>query len=72
MFAPFSPIMIVGALVLPETSVGMIDDFRIGAVKLGMLANKEVIDAVADALEHHRPDCVPGDDEDVDDQPARP
>ena len=31
------------------------DDFRIGAVKLGMLANKEVIDAVADALEHHRP-----------------
>ena len=31
------------------------DDFRIGAVKLGMLANKEVTDAVADALEHHRP-----------------
>jgi hydroxymethylpyrimidine/phosphomethylpyrimidine kinase len=31
------------------------DDFRIGAVKLGMLANREVIDAVADALEHHRP-----------------
>jgi hydroxymethylpyrimidine/phosphomethylpyrimidine kinase len=31
------------------------DDFRIGAVKLGMLANKQVIDAVADALEHHRP-----------------
>ena len=31
------------------------DDFRIGAVKLGMLANKEVIDAVADALERHRP-----------------
>src|SRR5436190_5444135 len=33
-------------------------DFRIGAVKLGMLANKEVIDAVADALEHHRPAFV--------------
>jgi len=31
------------------------DDFRIGAVKLGMLANAEVIHAVADALEHHRP-----------------
>src|SRR5688572_21192947 len=34
------------------------DDFRIGAVKLGMLANKEVIDAVADALERHRPTFV--------------
>ena len=31
------------------------DDFRIGAVKLGMLANRQVIDAVADALERHRP-----------------
>jgi hydroxymethylpyrimidine/phosphomethylpyrimidine kinase len=31
------------------------DDFRIGAVKLGMLANAEVIGAVADALEHHQP-----------------
>lgn len=31
------------------------DDFRIGAVKLGMLANTEVIYAVADALEHHKP-----------------
>ena len=31
------------------------DDFRIGAVKLGMLANAEVITAVADALEHHQP-----------------
>src|SRR3982751_1315177 len=31
------------------------DDFRIGAVKLGMLANRQVIDAVTDALEHHRP-----------------
>ena len=31
------------------------DDFRIGAVKLGMLANKAVIDAVADALERHGP-----------------
>jgi hydroxymethylpyrimidine/phosphomethylpyrimidine kinase len=34
------------------------DDFRIGAVKLGMLANKQVIDAVADALEQHRPPYV--------------
>jgi len=31
------------------------DDFRIGAVKLGMLANAEVIEAVARALERHRP-----------------
>lgn len=31
------------------------DDFDIGAVKLGMLANAEVIHAVADALEHYRP-----------------
>ena len=31
------------------------DDFRIGAVKLGMLANRQVIDAVADTLERHRP-----------------
>ncbi len=31
------------------------DDFRIGAVKLGMLANAPVIHAVADALEAHRP-----------------
>ena len=31
------------------------DDFRIGAVKLGMLANAAVIDAVADALETYRP-----------------
>ena len=31
------------------------DDFRIGAVKLGMLANAEVIHAVADALVHHKP-----------------
>ena len=31
------------------------DDFNIGAVKLGMLANAQVIDAVADALEHYRP-----------------
>ena len=30
-------------------------DFRIGAVKIGMLANAKVIGAVADALEHHRP-----------------
>jgi len=31
------------------------EDFRIGAVKLGMLATAEVIHAVADALEHWRP-----------------
>ncbi|MGJ4729186.1 bifunctional hydroxymethylpyrimidine kinase/phosphomethylpyrimidine kinase [Luteimonas sp. SDU101] len=31
------------------------DDFRIGAVKLGMLATAEVIHAVADALEAHGP-----------------
>lgn len=34
------------------------DDFRIAAVKLGMLANAEVIDAVARALERHRPPQV--------------
>ena len=34
------------------------DDFDIGAVKLGMLANAEVIHAVADALEIHRPRYV--------------
>lgn len=31
------------------------DDFEIGAVKLGMLANAQVIHVVADALEFHRP-----------------
>ena len=31
------------------------DDFNVGAVKLGMLANAAVIHAVADALEHYRP-----------------
>ena len=34
------------------------DDFRIGAVKLGMLANAEVIHAVAAALEHHKPSRI--------------
>ncbi|KAA2285574.1 bifunctional hydroxymethylpyrimidine kinase/phosphomethylpyrimidine kinase [Arenimonas fontis] len=34
------------------------DDFRIGAVKLGMLATAEVIHAVADALDAHRPPRV--------------
>jgi hydroxymethylpyrimidine/phosphomethylpyrimidine kinase len=34
------------------------DDFRIGAVKLGMLATAEVIHAVVDALESHRPPFV--------------
>jgi hydroxymethylpyrimidine/phosphomethylpyrimidine kinase len=31
------------------------DDFAMGAVKIGMLANAEIIHAVADALEHYRP-----------------
>jgi hydroxymethylpyrimidine/phosphomethylpyrimidine kinase len=31
------------------------DDFEIGATKLGMLATTDVIDAVADALDHYRP-----------------
>ena len=34
------------------------DDFQVGAVKLGMLATAEVIHAVADALEFHRPAAV--------------
>ena len=34
------------------------DDFCIGAVKLGMLANADVIHAVADALEFHAPACI--------------
>ncbi len=34
------------------------DDFKIGAVKIGMLANARVIRAVADALEHHRPKFI--------------
>jgi hydroxymethylpyrimidine/phosphomethylpyrimidine kinase len=34
------------------------DDFSIGAVKLGMLADVQVIHAVADALESHRPPHV--------------
>ena len=34
------------------------DDFDIHAVKLGMLANAGVINAVADALEKHRPPHV--------------
>ena len=34
------------------------DDFEIGAVKLGMLADDEVIAAVVEALERHRPDQV--------------
>ena len=34
------------------------DDFRIGAVKIGMLANARVINAVADALETWRPKFV--------------
>ena len=34
------------------------DDFAIGAVKIGMLANAEVIAAVADALQVHRPAAI--------------
>lgn len=34
------------------------DDFRIGAVKLGMLANAEVVHAVADALAARRPPWI--------------
>jgi hydroxymethylpyrimidine/phosphomethylpyrimidine kinase len=34
------------------------EDFRIGAVKIGMLASAEVIACVADALERHRPPHV--------------
>jgi hydroxymethylpyrimidine/phosphomethylpyrimidine kinase len=34
------------------------DDFRIGAVKIGMLANARVIHAVADALEHWKPKVI--------------
>ena len=34
------------------------DDFEIGAVKLGMLATADVIHAVADALESHRPPLI--------------
>jgi hydroxymethylpyrimidine/phosphomethylpyrimidine kinase len=51
----------VSAIHVPSTAFlraqidACFDDFRIGAVKLGMLANAEVIHAVADALEFHRP-----------------
>ena len=34
------------------------DDFRIGAVKLGMLATADVIHAVVDALEQHNPPAI--------------
>ncbi|MEO6263487.1 MAG: bifunctional hydroxymethylpyrimidine kinase/phosphomethylpyrimidine kinase [Luteimonas sp.] len=34
------------------------DDFHIGAVKLGMLATADVIHAVADALERHKPPAI--------------
>jgi hydroxymethylpyrimidine/phosphomethylpyrimidine kinase len=34
------------------------EDFAIGVVKLGMLANANVIRAVADALEFHQPRCI--------------
>ena len=34
------------------------DDFRIGAVKVGMLSNDAVIGVVADALEHYKPSGI--------------
>lgn len=34
------------------------DDFAVGAVKIGMLANAGVIHAVADALQRHAPPCI--------------
>ncbi|MBC7990103.1 MAG: bifunctional hydroxymethylpyrimidine kinase/phosphomethylpyrimidine kinase, partial [Luteimonas sp.] len=34
------------------------EDFDIGAMKLGMLANAEVIAAVADAIDRHKPPFV--------------
>ena len=34
------------------------DDFNVGAVKLGMLATADVIHAVADALEQHKPAAI--------------
>ena len=43
---------------LREQIDALFADFRIGAVKLGMLANAEVIGAVADALHLHAPACV--------------
>lgn len=43
---------------LREQIDALFADFRIGAVKLGMLANAEVIGAVADALEAHGPTRV--------------
>ncbi|MBX9403677.1 bifunctional hydroxymethylpyrimidine kinase/phosphomethylpyrimidine kinase [Lysobacter sp. BMK333-48F3] len=51
----------VSAVHVPDTGFlraqidACFDDFAIGAVKLGMLANAAVIHAVADALEHYRP-----------------
>lgn len=34
------------------------EDFRIGAVKIGMLANAELIDAVIEAIDRHQPSIV--------------
>lgn len=34
------------------------DDIEVAAVKIGMLANAEIIDAVADALERYQPDHI--------------
>ncbi len=54
----------VGAVHVPPTAFlraqidACFDDFRIGAVKIGMLANAELIDAVAAALDRYRPPFV--------------
>lgn len=54
----------VGAIHVPPVAFlraqidACFDDFAIAAVKLGMLANAQVIHAVADALEHYRPGFV--------------
>ena len=43
---------------LREQLAACFEDFAIGAVKLGMLANAEVIEVVAASLENHRPRFV--------------
>ncbi|MGO4779370.1 bifunctional hydroxymethylpyrimidine kinase/phosphomethylpyrimidine kinase, partial [Lysobacter sp. 2RAB21] len=54
----------VSAVHVPDTGFlraqidACFDDFDIRAVKLGMLATAEVILAVADALEHYRPQYI--------------
>ncbi|HEY2345884.1 MAG TPA: bifunctional hydroxymethylpyrimidine kinase/phosphomethylpyrimidine kinase [Xanthomonadaceae bacterium] len=46
------------AAFLQEQIDACFDDFAIGAVKIGMLANAAAVHAVADALERHRPPHV--------------